>query len=1195
MSVERAPQPELWEALTEPVLCDVWTENVLSWSAPKRALRYVSLDSTGYTLVVRDGIDGPALVVPFSRCTDVRVRPFDDETVSGGALDLNKESPFVTPDEAPGYFGIAYYQDNDANFKDVEIISILFKREQDDDVAAIREKWVSGIRHLVAWSYPWSPRYMGLEERISRSYAYIRAHEAHDEIPLSAVQDQIKGHQYTKLLDTLIAEESRIKKSKTSLDAQLFTFDLFRQVVMRELVSPAIKDIFDDLTDEKEDRLAGDNGRLGVKQVKHMLTHIQRDPRANEVLNPLPTDASTRAFIEQFSGETPVVANEKVEPSMGLDGFASYLLSVDNDYISPEHRQVFEDMNYPLCAYFCASSHNTFLVAGQVFSTPKVEIYRQSLLSGCRCVEIDIWNGKTADGIECPIVTHGPLEYTHCKTILFRDVMLAIRDTAFVYSEYPVILSFENHCNLPNQQAMARDVLSIFGDTLCTSYMEGDGGPGKTLPSPAQFKRKIIIKNKRLRHLVKQAVAEENEEDDSKIRFVLDGDVVEETEEEKERRLSKSKVVAEELSDLINYVWPVTFKGFDVAMQTDNCYHMSSFNETKAFKYACAGSEIFSTYCQKQLARVYPKGTRLSSSNYNPMSAWMVGAQLVALNYQTTDTYPMQYNLGLFAPNGTCGYRLKPVCMRGHYSESVPVHRFAQHQAFTPFTDVGIEQVVQWDLKVTVLAAPFIGGGAPSIAVSLGGIPADDTQGKPMEIHLRDPRKLVVPRWKNRINNTLHKERVIFPDLALLRINATDRTNGGSLGWECIPVYELQMGLRIVPLRAAQSPLTHVVLKIEYVLQSGEHSNFVDRLVNPVDYSTKEGKFAAMSKMIAPDAEGDNADPDEEKMDATPPSAEPPTPSTNARPFSPKDTSALTATEKQTAAVQAGREMMDNFVVTKLEALAGRIKAEADQPDKRGNLFVRSPKPAELMSRELSAEHERCLAIRRKQTLAYNKEEAAVVATFKKDVKRLLQKSSTPRPEVHAKLLSAEISMKKRLLDVWTQALENQHKLILEQEQQLGKGRLKRLAEMQEAAIKNITHKFRELANNAIKAGPDKFKSFLVDRNLVLDQKSHLQAAWNRVEETFLEKALAPLLEDALGTARNVHNEQKRRIEAETRDDMLQLRKFQEGDARVIQKQFESEEKMLQNIQAREGPYKWESMSYRAYIENLTAEGRLPK
>ena len=52
----------------------------------------------------------------------------------------------------------------------------------------------------------------------------------------------------------------------------------------------------------------------------------------------------------------------------------------------------------------------------------------------------------------------------------------------------------------------------------------------------------------------------------------------------------------------------------------------------------------------------------------------------------------MQYNLGMFAPNGRCGYRLKPVCMRGYYYESVPVHRFANYQPFTPLTEIGIEQ-----------------------------------------------------------------------------------------------------------------------------------------------------------------------------------------------------------------------------------------------------------------------------------------------------------------------------------------------------------------------------------------------------------------------------------------------------------------------------------------------------------------------
>jgi phosphatidylinositol phospholipase C, delta len=32
------------------------------------------------------------------------------------------------------------------------------------------------------------------------------------------------------------------------------------------------------------------------------------------------------------------------------------------------------------------------------------------------------------------------------------------------------------------------------------------------------------------------------------------------------------------------------------------------------------------------LTRVYPKGTRFDSSNYNPIPAWSLGAQYVALN-----------------------------------------------------------------------------------------------------------------------------------------------------------------------------------------------------------------------------------------------------------------------------------------------------------------------------------------------------------------------------------------------------------------------------------------------------------------------------------------------------------------------------------------------------------------------------------
>lgn len=61
-----------------------------------------------------------------------------------------------------------------------------------------------------------------------------------------------------------------------------------------------------------------------------------------------------------------------------------------------------------------------------------------------RCVELDFWNGRTEE----PIIVHG---YTFVPEICAKNVLEAIAETAFKTSEFPVILSFENHCN-PRQQ-----------------------------------------------------------------------------------------------------------------------------------------------------------------------------------------------------------------------------------------------------------------------------------------------------------------------------------------------------------------------------------------------------------------------------------------------------------------------------------------------------------------------------------------------------------------------------------------------------------------------------------------------------------------------------------------------------------------------------------------------------------------------
>lgn len=66
-------------------------------------------------------------------------------------------------------------------------------------------------------------------------------------------------------------------------------------------------------------------------------------------------------------------------------GFLSYLLGQENDYMRPAFRAVHEDMNRPMSHYFISSSHNTYLTGGQLQSKSTIEIYRQVLLSGCRC------------------------------------------------------------------------------------------------------------------------------------------------------------------------------------------------------------------------------------------------------------------------------------------------------------------------------------------------------------------------------------------------------------------------------------------------------------------------------------------------------------------------------------------------------------------------------------------------------------------------------------------------------------------------------------------------------------------------------------------------------------------------------------------------------------------------------------------
>ncbi|XP_063786713.1 1-phosphatidylinositol 4,5-bisphosphate phosphodiesterase zeta-1 isoform X2 [Pseudophryne corroboree] len=480
---------------------------------------------------------------------------------------------------------------------------------------------------------------------------------------------------------------------------------------------------------------------------------------------------------------------------MTLHGFIRFMTSEDNHIFRREHNQVYQDMTHPLSDYFISTSHNTYLISDQLVGQSHLWAYGSALMRGCRCVEIDCWDGVDNE----PVVYHG---FTLTSKILFKTIIYVIEKYAFVASHYPLILSLENHCSPRQQEVMANHLIAILGDKLLTAPVTNSSAT--LLPSPEALRGKILIKYKKteppwdpplspsrpstqgqvLEHVEELGDDESGDEEPTKSLLPLKMNLLKNKKEPKSK-LKVKQPIAALLSDLVIYTKSQNFVSFQHSRENQKFYENNSLSERKAQRLARGSGQEFIAHTMKFLTRIYPKGTRASSSNFYPQEFWNVGCQMVALNFQTPGI-AMDMEGGKFLDNGRCGYVLKPEFLRSAKFCYDP-YDLRRCPMLLSIKVISGSLLPPCSLSTSNTADPVV-------ILQIYGAPRDECS-KQTQVRRSNAFN---PQWNQTITFSVQ-----VPELALLRFCVQDQLtliSNEFLGQYTLPLRSISRGYRHVPL-----------------------------------------------------------------------------------------------------------------------------------------------------------------------------------------------------------------------------------------------------------------------------------------------------------------------------------------------------------------------------------------------------------